>query len=100
MATTVERLSIVETKVANLNEKMDDLKVDVKDMHNCLDITREEIKEELEKMYKASCDQHSVMAKEIGTLKSWRDKWVWTAAGVVAAMGWASGHADVLTKIF
>ena len=29
MATTVERIGIVETKVENLNEKMDELKIDV-----------------------------------------------------------------------
>jgi hypothetical protein len=44
MPTTVERIGIVETKVENLNEKMDHLKVDVKDMHDCLDRTRDDIK--------------------------------------------------------
>ena len=47
MATTVERLGIVETKVENLSEKMDDLKSDVKEMHDCLDKTRDELKEQL-----------------------------------------------------
>ena len=41
MATTVERLGIVETKVENLSEKMDDLKIDVREMHDCLDKTRD-----------------------------------------------------------
>ena len=34
MATTTERLGIVETKVENLNEKLDGLKEDVKEMHD------------------------------------------------------------------
>jgi len=34
MASTAERIGIVETKVENLNEKMDELKVDVRDMHD------------------------------------------------------------------
>ena len=42
MATTTERLGIVETKVENLGEKLDDIKVDVKEMHDCLDRTRSE----------------------------------------------------------
>ena len=42
MASTTERLGVVETKVENLNEKLDDLKVDVKDMHDCLDKTRDQ----------------------------------------------------------
>jgi hypothetical protein len=99
MATTVERIGIVETKVENLNEKMDELKVDVKDMHNCLDNTREGLTEKLEEMYTASCKQHSELAKEISYLKNQRDKWVWTFAGIVAAGGFVSGHAETLLKI-
>ena len=41
MATTVERLGIVETKVENLGEKMDEIKVDVRELHDCLDRTRD-----------------------------------------------------------
>jgi flagellar capping protein FliD len=99
MATTVERIGIVETKVENLNEKMDDLKVDVKDMHDCLDNTREGLTQKLEEMYNASCKQHSELAKEISSLKNQRDKWVWTFAGIVAAGGFVSGHAETLLKI-
>jgi flagellar capping protein FliD len=99
MATTVERLGIVETKVENLNEKMDNLKVDVKDMHDCLDRTRDTLKAQLESMASASNSQHSSLAKEISTLKNQRDKWVWTVAGVLVALGWVSGHADTITKI-
>jgi len=43
MATTAERLGVVETKVHNLDEKLDDLKVDVKDVHDCLDRTRDSL---------------------------------------------------------
>ena len=50
MATTIERLGVVETKVENLNEKLDDLKVDVKEMHDCLDKTREGLTEKLGEM--------------------------------------------------
>jgi flagellar capping protein FliD len=96
MATTVERLGVVETKVENLNEKLDDLKIDVKEMHNCLDKTRDGLTEKLNEMYDASCSQHSQLAKEISSLKSQRDKWVWLGAGALAALGWASGHMDLL----
>jgi len=99
MATTVERLGVVETKVENLNEKLDNLKVDVKEMHNCLDKTRDGLTEKLNEMYDASCTQHSQLAKEISALKNQRDKWIWTSAGIVAAIGWASGHADILLRL-
>lgn len=100
MATTAERLGIVETKVHGLDEKLDDLKVDVKDVHECLDKTRDDLTEQLKTMYDASCEQHSALAKEINTLKSQRDKWIWIAAGGLATFGWVSGHTEILLKIF
>jgi lipid II:glycine glycyltransferase (peptidoglycan interpeptide bridge formation enzyme) len=100
MATTVERLGIVETKVENLNEKMDNLKIDVKEMHDCLDKTRDDIKEQLKEMYDASCIQHAALSKEISAIKTQRDKLIWTFAGVVAAGGFFAGHADKLLGLF
>ena len=100
MAKVEERLGIVETKVINLGEKLDDLKVDVKDMHDCLDKTREDLKGQLTEMYDASCSRHAALAEEINAFKSQRDKWIWTGAGIIAAMGWVSGHTEVIAKIF
>ena len=65
MATTVERIGIVETKVENLSEKLDDLKVDVKEMHDCLDKTRDDLSAKLDKMYDASCAQHAELNHKI-----------------------------------
>ena len=98
MATTTERLGIVETKVQNLDGKIDELKIDVKEMHDCLDKTRDSLTEKLSTMYDASCSQHKSLAEEINALKSQRDKWLWTAAGAIAAMGWISGHAATIIK--
>jgi chromosome segregation ATPase len=100
MATTVERIGVVETKVENLNEKLDELKIDVKDMHDCLDKTRDGLLEKLDEMYDASCAQHSQLAKELSSLKSERDRWVWLGAGALAALGWASGHTEFLSAFF
>jgi len=94
MATTVERLGIVETKVENFNEKMDDLKVDVKDMHDCLDKTRDSLVEKLNEMYTASCDQHEELAKKIGNLEQTKQKMTWMIAGAAAFAGILSGHLD------
>ena len=99
MATTAERIGVVETKVQNLDEKLDNLKVDVKEMHDCLDKTREGLTDKLDEMYNASCNQHKSLAEEINALKTQRDKWVWTAAGAIAVMGWVSGHTETIMKI-
>jgi hypothetical protein len=100
MATTAERLGVVETKVANLDEKLDDIKVDVKDMHDCLDKTRDSVMAKLDDMYGASCEQHSQLASKITELEKFRQKWVYMTAGGVAVLGWVSGHMDLVAKMF
>lgn len=100
MATTVERIGIVETKVENLSEKIDHLKVDVKEMHDCLDKTRDDLKSQLETMYQASCTQHAELAKKISTLEKIREKTTWMVAGGVAVAGIFSGHLDKLLAFF
>jgi len=91
MATTAERLGIVETKVANLDEKLDDIKVDVKDMHDCLDKTRDGVMSKLDEMYGASCDQHDQLAKKITELEKIKTKYTTYAMmtlAFVAGAGW------------
>lgn len=100
MATTTERLGVVETKVENINEKIDTLKVDVKDMHDCLDKTRDDLKSELEKMYGASCEQHAALAKDLSELKKLKDRWTWMAAGGLAVGGWVAGHSEKILSLF
>jgi len=99
MATTVERLGIVETKVENLNEKLDDLKSDVKDMHDCLDQTRDSLLGKLDEMYSASCNQHAELATKITELEKWKQKWVYMLAGGAVVISWVSAHADTVLKL-
>jgi len=58
MATQAERISVVETKVESLAEKVDDLKVSIGE-------TREALTEKLDTMYSASCQQHAELAKKL-----------------------------------
>ena len=96
MASTTERLGIVETKVEVLGEKLDEIKVDVKDLHDCLDRTRDSLQEKLDQMYGASCSQHAELAKKISSLEKIREKTMWMVAGAVAMAGIFSGHLDKL----
>lgn len=100
MATTVERLGIVETKVENLNEKLDELKGDVKEMHDCLDKTRDDLKAKLDEMYGASCEQHAELAKKISGLEKIRERTMWMVAGGVAVLGILSGHLKEILAFF
>ena len=50
LATLPERVGIVETKVESIKEQIVDLKADVKEMHDCLDQTRDAVLAQLDKM--------------------------------------------------
>ena len=104
MATTVERLGIVETKVANLDEKIDDIKVDVNQLGTG-------INSRLDQMYDASCTQHAELAKsiknthteldsKISELQQFKQKWMYLVLGGIAVLGFVSGHFETLIKIF
>lgn len=92
MPSQVERISVLETKV-------DDLRDDVKELHLCLDKTRETLTEKLDEMYQASCSQHASLAKELGDVKKFKDKWTYSIFAGIAVLGWVSGHIDFLSKI-
>lgn len=93
MATTAERLGIVETKVQNLDEKLDHMSEHVKNNHV-------EIKEQLKSMYDASCSQHAELNQKITELEKFRNKWGYMVAGAVAVLGIMAGHFDKIEKFF
>jgi hypothetical protein len=91
MATQVERIGILETKV-------DSLKEDVRELHDCLDKTRDHLTEKLDEMYAASCSQHASLARELGDVKKFKDKWTYIGFGGLAVLGWVTGHIDTISK--
>ena len=99
MATTAERLGIVETKVENLNEKLDDVKTDIQQVHDCLDRTGDELKTKLDEMYGASCEQHAQLAGKINELESFKQKWIYTIAGGAVVLSWVTAHADTVLTL-
>ena len=114
---TQERVSVLETKVEVIDEKLDDLKVDVKDMHDCLDRTRDQVNEKLDEMldeYRTSRDrfyahaddlhkqqtaQHHELAEKITDLEKFRAKWSYLILGGVAVIGWVSAYWETVVKI-
>ena len=98
MVATTERVGILETKIVHIDEKIDELKVDVRDMHDCLDRTRDTVMAELKSMSDKSNDAHSELAKKISSLEKDKSKVIFLFAGGVAAFGWITGHIDLLVK--
>jgi hypothetical protein len=116
MPTQAERLSVVETKVHHVDEKLDELKTDVKDMHDCLDNTRDLLAGKLEKMqeeYRANSgkffehsdklhaedvESHKKLSNRIGELEQLKNKWMYTVLGGAAVLGWVTGHIDKIAS--
>jgi len=100
MASTIERLGIVETKVSNLDEKIDDLKIDVRDVHDCLDRTRDELSDQLKLIHESSTNQHAELSAKIHEMEQFKNKWTYMFLGGLAVAGWVSGHLEIITKLF
>ena len=83
-----ERVAVVETKVDQIEEKLDDLKVGVKDMHECLDNTRDLLTEKLSEMSQAADAQHNDLYKKINELEKVKSKIVmYSMVGLAFAAG-------------
>ena len=100
MASVAERVSVLETKVENNSEKLDDIKVDVRELHDCLDRTGDELKDLLKDMHEQSCKQHETLAGKISELENFKQKWVYTVAGALVVIGWVTAHAETVARIF
>lgn len=99
MATVAERVSVVEVKVVNLDEKLDDLKVDVKELHDCLDRTGDNLAKTLEEMRVESTSQHNELAGKIKDLEKQKQKLMTyglVCMAFVAGLGW-TGQLNIQT---
>ena len=109
LAALPERVGIVETKVESIKEQITDLKADVKEMHDCLDQTRDRVLEQLdimtneyrtnaEKYYEHAnhlneqqSEQHKELAGKIGELEKVKNKYTtyaMVALAFAAGTGW------------
>ena len=104
LAALPERVAVVEIKVEAINEKLSDIKADVKEMHDCLDNTRDLLAEKLKEMSDASNSQHAELAAKIGDLEKIKSKWTTYAMvglAFTAGAGWLNSvHLPHLIKFF
>lgn len=88
LAALPERVAVVEIKVEAINEKLSDIKSDVKDMHDCLDNTRDLLADKLKEMSEASNSQHAELASKISDLEKIKSKFtMYAMAGLAFAAG-------------
>jgi N-acetylglutamate synthase/N-acetylornithine aminotransferase len=92
MASVAERVSVLETKVENFNEKFDDIKLDITTNQSSLIATLSEMRE-------ASTTQHAEMASKIKDLQQVKEKWIkysMVALAFAAGAGWI-GNPNMAT---
>jgi uncharacterized coiled-coil DUF342 family protein len=115
LAELPERVGILETKVENINEKVGEVKADIKEMHDCLDRTRDGVMAKLDCMtdeyrtnaakYYEHADklndqqsaQHKELAGKISELEKFKNKgtmYIMILLAFGAGTGWL-GHLDI-----
>ena len=118
LATMPERVAVVETKVDSMIVCIDEIKSNVKDMHDCLDNTRDMLASKLEKMqeeYRVNSTkffEHTdrlheedvatdkKLAEKIEDLEKVKSKWtMYIMAGLAFAAGTGWIHAANLPEI-
>jgi chromosome segregation ATPase len=83
-----ERVAVVEIKVEAINEKLSDIKADVKEMHDCLDQTRDLLDKKLCEMADQSNSQHADLYQKIGNLEKIKNKYTtYAMVGLAFAAG-------------
>lgn len=92
MITIPERTSVLETKVENIENKLDELRDNLKEMHI-------EIKDQLKGMQEASTKQHAELGNKIKDLEGIKNRWIWTAVGALAAASWMVANIDSIIKL-
>ena len=91
LAALPERVAVVETKVHQIEEKLDDLKTGVKDMHDCLDQTRDLLDKKLCEMADQSNSQHADLYQKIVDLEKIKSKitmYLMVGLAFAAGAGW------------
>lgn len=78
-------VAVLKTEVKNIDEKLDDLKGDVKSIHDCLDASRVE-----------SNTQHAHLLDKVTKLEQWR----WTIIGAGIAIGYVLNHIALFKDVF
>ena len=90
ISTLPERTSVLEVQVENLEKKVDELKLEFKE-------DNKEIKDQLEKMYEASCKQHAELGHQLNAVKRVQDKWAVAVTIIAPIVFWV---LNALSKKF
>jgi len=74
-------IAVLQVQVRNIEDKIGEVKQDLKAIHECLDTNAEETRQMLKSMREQDVKEHTELAGKISVLEKWR--WMMMGAGVV-----------------
>ena len=80
-------IAVLKVQVGNIEDKVGEIKQDVKDLQKCIDVNAQTTQQTLKEMKEASATAHKSMNDKVSNLEKWR--WMMMGAGI--ALG-ALGH--------
>jgi septal ring factor EnvC (AmiA/AmiB activator) len=85
-------IAVLQVQVANLDEKIDDLKSDLIEIKDSLKNNAKHNENMIEQLKKENADQHNELAEKVSALEKWR----WMLMGAAALAG-AMGFQTIQT---
>jgi chromosome segregation ATPase len=90
---TETEIAVLQVQVQNIEEKVGEIKQDLKSVHECLDRNSEEMKQMIKELQEADTKAHASLAQKVSALEKWR--WMMMGAGIViGSLGF-----DTLSKL-
>jgi chromosome segregation ATPase len=90
---TETEIAVLQVQVQNIEEKVGEIKQDLKSVHECLDRNSEEMKQMFKELQEADTKAHASLAQKVSALEKWR--WMMMGAGIViGSLGF-----DTLSKL-
>ena len=74
-------IAVLQVQVKNIEDKIGDLKMDLKSIRDALDENAEETRQMLKSMREQDVKEHTELASKISVLEKWR--WMMMGAGVI-----------------
>jgi len=85
-------IAVLQIQVKNLEEKIVELKVDLKALHDAIEANAEETRQMLKTMREQDVKEHTELASKISVLEKWR--WMMMGAGIIiGSMGFPTVSA-------
>lgn len=79
------RVAVLETKLETVDTKIDDVRADIKEVHECLHQNRELVLSKIDQLREQDNTQHQRFNMRLVVLENWR----WYVIGIACAVGFA-----------